>query len=150
MDLKEADIGAIYLGEQQTEFSLGGEDGYRDGVIRSTGVFLRESTGAGTVQHVDMSMKQNGLGIKVEGDDTRAEIRTDTNRGRQSNAARRREERRRQEKTRKKKADEKAAADALYKKRLERRKYLNELQAEHDLKSEKIKSEHLEKTRLIL
>ena len=150
MDLKQADIGAIYLGEQQTEFSLGGEDGYRDGVIRSTGVFLRESTGAGTVQHVDMSLKQNGSGIRVSGDDTRAEIRTDTNRGRQSNAARRREERRRQEKTRKKKADEKAAADALYKKRLERRKYLNELQAEHDLKSEKIKSEHLEKTRLIL
>ena len=31
MDLKEADIGAIFLGEQQTEFSLGGADGYRDG-----------------------------------------------------------------------------------------------------------------------
>ena len=67
MDLKEADIGAIYLGEQQTEFSLGGVDGYRDGVIRSTGVFLRESTGAGTIQHVDLSLKQNGPGIKVSG-----------------------------------------------------------------------------------
>ena len=55
MDLKGADIGAIYLGEQQTEFSLGGVDGYRDGVIRSTGVFLRESTGAGTIQHVDLA-----------------------------------------------------------------------------------------------
>ena len=66
MDLKEADIGAIFLGEQQTEFSLGGADGYRDGVIRSTGVFLRESTdAAGTVQHVDLSLKQNGLGLRA-------------------------------------------------------------------------------------
>ena len=70
MDLKGADIGAIYLGEQQTEFSLGGVDGYRDGVIRSTGVFLRESTGAGTIQHVDLSLKQNGPGIKVSGEET--------------------------------------------------------------------------------
>ena len=60
MDLKQADIGAIYLGAQQTAFSLGGMDGYRDGVIRSTGVFLRESIGVGTVQHVDLALKRNG------------------------------------------------------------------------------------------
>lgn len=58
MNLKEADIGAIYLGSQETEFTLNGADGLRDGVIRSTGVFLRESTGggAGTIQHVDMAV----------------------------------------------------------------------------------------------
>ena len=94
MDLKEADIGAIFLGEQQTEFSLGGADGYRDGVIRSTGVFLRESTGAaGTVQHVDLSLKQNGLGLRVSGDDMTSEISTSDNRSRQSDATRRQEER---------------------------------------------------------
>ena len=132
MDLKQADIGAIYLGEQQTEFSLGGTDGYRDGVIRSTGVFLRESTGAGTIQHVDLSLKQNGLGIKVSGDDTISELNADNNRSRQNNAARRREEQRRQEaRARKKKTDAKAAADALYKRQMEHKEYIDELQEKH-------------------
>ena len=130
MDLKEADIGAIFLGEQQTEFSLGGADGYRDGVIRSTGVFLRESTGAaGTVQHVDLSLKQNGLGLRVSGDDKTSEISTSGNRSRQSDATRRQEERRRREaKARKKRADDKAAEEALYKRRMEHKEYMEKLQ----------------------
>ena len=130
MDLKEADIGAIFLGEQQTEFSLGGADGYRDGVIRSTGVFLRESTvAAGTVQHVDLSLKQNGLGLRVSGDDTTSEISTSGNRSRQSDATRRQEERRRREaKARKKRADDKAAEEALYKRRMEHKEYMEKLQ----------------------
>ena len=130
MDLKEADIGAIFLGEQQTEFSLGGADGYRDGVIRSTGVFLRESTGAaGTVQHVDLSLKQNGLGLRVSGDDTTSEISTSGNRSRQSDATRRQEERRRREaKARKKRADDKVAEEALYKRRMEHKEYMEKLQ----------------------
>ena len=130
MDLKEADIGAIFLGEQQTEFSLGGADGYRDGVIRSTGVFLRESTGAaGTVQHVDLSLKQNGLGLRVSGDDTTSEISTSGNRSRQSDATRRQEERRRREaKARKKRVDDKAAEEALYKRRMEHKEYMEKLQ----------------------
>ena len=130
MDLKEADIGAIFLGEQQTEFSLGGADGYRDGVIRSTGVFLRESTdAAGTVQHVDLSLKQNGLGLRVSGDDTTSEISTSGNRSRQSDATRRQEERRRREaKVRKKRADDKAAEEALYKRRMEHKEYMEKLQ----------------------
>ena len=130
MDLKKADIGAIFLGEQQTEFSLGGADGYRDGVIRSTGVFLRESTGAaGTVQHVDLSLKQNGLGLRVSGDDTTSEISTSGNRSRQSDATRRQEERRRREaKARKKRADDKAAEEALYKRRMEHKEYMEKLQ----------------------
>ena len=129
MDLKEADIGAIYLGEQQTEFSLGGVDGYRDGVIRSTGVFLRESTGAGTIQHVDLSLKQNGPGIKVSGEETASEISTSNNRNGRSNAARRREEsRRREARARKKKADDKEAEEALYKRRMDHKEYLDKLQ----------------------
>ncbi len=57
IDLKEADIGAIYLGEQSTTFQLKGNDGQTDGVIRSTGIFLHESTGlAGTIQHVDLAV----------------------------------------------------------------------------------------------
>ncbi|MBQ8665647.1 MAG: hypothetical protein IJ526_02140, partial [Lachnospiraceae bacterium] len=128
MDLKEADIGAIYLGEQQTEFTLGGTDGYRDGVIRSTGVFLRESGGAGTIQHVDLSMKQNGLGEKVSGEDTIMDVSTSDNRN-QSNATRRQEERRRQAaKERKRKADDKAVADAAYRRRMENKEYFNKLQ----------------------
>ena len=130
MDLKEADIGAIFLGEQQTEFSLGGADGYRDGVIRSTGVFLQESTGAaGTVQHMDLSLKQNGLGLRVSGDDTTSEISTSGNRSRQSDATRRQEERRRREaKARKKRADDKAAEEALYKRRMEHKEYMEKFQ----------------------
>ena len=129
MDLKEADIGAIYLGAQQTEFSLGGEDGYRDGVIRSTGIFLRESAGVGTIQHVDLSMKQNGLGLRVSGDDTASEISTSGDRSRQSDATRRQEERRRKEaRARKKRADAKAAEEARYKRRMERKEYLEKLQ----------------------
>ena len=129
MDLKQADIGAIYLGASQTEFSLGGSDGYRDGVIRSTGVFLRESTGAGTVQHVDMSLKQNGLGIKVIGDEMTTEISTSNNRSNQRDSVRRQEEsRRREARARKKRAEDKAAADTRYKKQMERKKYMDELQ----------------------
>ena len=129
MDLKDADIGAIYLGAQMTEFSLGGADGYRDGVIRSTGVFLRESTGAGTIQHVDLSLKQNGPGIKVSGEETASDISTSNNRNGRSDAARRREEsRRRAARARKKKADDKAAEEALYKRRMEHKEYLDKLQ----------------------
>ncbi len=60
MDLKEADIGAIYIGSEDTEFTMTGNDGSRDGVIRSTGFFLKESSGAGTVQNVDMAMGSEG------------------------------------------------------------------------------------------
>ena len=54
MDLKEADIGAIYLGAQDTDFSLMGSDFSKDALIRATGFFLRESGGTGTIQDVDL------------------------------------------------------------------------------------------------
>ncbi len=55
LDLKEADVGAIYLGSADTEFSLK-ETATNDtnGIIRKTGVYLKESGSAGTVAHVDL------------------------------------------------------------------------------------------------
>ncbi len=55
MDLKEADIGAVYLGNASSEFTLNDMTGRRNGIIRSTGFFLKESLGLGTIQHVDMA-----------------------------------------------------------------------------------------------
>ena len=60
MDLTQADIGAIFLGEQDTEFSMTGKDGSLNAQIRSTGMFLKESGGTGTIQHVDLAVKQGG------------------------------------------------------------------------------------------
>ena len=58
IDLKQADVGAIFLGKTGTEFSLNSlEDNQTNGIIRSTGVYLKESTGAAyTVQHVDLAL----------------------------------------------------------------------------------------------
>ncbi len=57
LSLKEADVGAIYLGSADTQFHL--NDRYTNqtnAVIQKTGVFLKESGGAGTVQHVDLAL----------------------------------------------------------------------------------------------
>ena len=56
IDLKEADVGAIYLGSASTEFSL--KDGTNStlGAIRRTGIYLKESGDVGTIQHVDLAM----------------------------------------------------------------------------------------------
>jgi hypothetical protein len=53
--LKELDIGAIHLGKASTEFTVGNSRNAQ-GVVRSTGVFLKDSGGAGTIQHIDLSM----------------------------------------------------------------------------------------------
>lgn len=58
MDLRESGIGAIYLGEQSTEFASYGMGGL-NGMIRSTGFFLKENGGVGTVQHVDLAVSDN-------------------------------------------------------------------------------------------
>ena len=57
LSLKEADIGAIYLGHVSTGFDLKDtETNDTNARIQSTGIFLHESTGeAGTIQHVDFS-----------------------------------------------------------------------------------------------
>lgn len=58
MSLKEADIGAIYLDKVATQFSLNeAETNTTNAVIRSTGIYVKESTGTvGTVQHVDLAV----------------------------------------------------------------------------------------------
>lgn len=55
IDLKTADVGAIYLGSADTEYSLKNMENTTHGMIRRTGIFLHESTGqAGTLNHVDL------------------------------------------------------------------------------------------------
>lgn len=57
LDLKQADVGAIYLGNVDTEFSLKNQENHNtNGIIRKTGVFLKENGGAGTIQHVDLAV----------------------------------------------------------------------------------------------
>ena len=57
ISLLAADVGAIYLGNASTEFSLKNEETHdTNGIIRSTGIFLKESGGAGTVQHIDLAI----------------------------------------------------------------------------------------------
>ena len=55
LDLKEANVGAIYLGSADTEFSFKNETTHEtNGIMRRTGVYLRESGEAGTLSHVDL------------------------------------------------------------------------------------------------
>ncbi len=57
LDLQKADVGAIYLGNTGTEFSFKDMDGSTNGVLRKTGIYLKESTGAaGTIAHVDLAL----------------------------------------------------------------------------------------------
>ncbi len=56
LSLKDADVGAIYLGRASTEYSLKNEKFETDAVIRSTGVFLKESGGTGIVRQVDLTV----------------------------------------------------------------------------------------------
>ncbi|MCH5264384.1 MAG: hypothetical protein J1F02_00680 [Lachnospiraceae bacterium] len=59
LSLKEADVGAIFLGNVYTGFDVKEEDGVTTKArIQNTGIYLRESTGqAGTVQQVDFAWK---------------------------------------------------------------------------------------------
>ena len=57
LNLKEADVGAIYLGNVNTEFSYKDMTGQTDAVLRKSGIYLKESTGeASTIVHVDLSL----------------------------------------------------------------------------------------------
>lgn len=55
ISLKDADVGAIYLGSEKTTFSLTDKNNNLDGMVRSTGVFLRESGGSGTISQIDLA-----------------------------------------------------------------------------------------------
>ena len=54
ISFKDAGIGAVNLAHIPTEFSM--KDGYNrtDAVVRSSGMFLYEDGGAGTLQQIDM------------------------------------------------------------------------------------------------
>lgn len=56
VDLKSADVGAIYLGSANTQFHLNDTVNKTNAVIQKTGVFLRESGTVGTIQHVDLAV----------------------------------------------------------------------------------------------
>lgn len=52
--LAEKGVGAIFLANANTPFSLKDGQNQTQGLLRSTGVYLREDGSAGTVQHVDL------------------------------------------------------------------------------------------------
>lgn len=54
--LKKAGVGAIYLGNVATEFSLKDASNRLDGQIRSSGVYLSENGAAGNVQQIDLAV----------------------------------------------------------------------------------------------
>jgi len=53
MSLKDADVGAIYLGSSKTQFDLKDNDNNLKGRVRNSGIYLHENGIAGTVQQVD-------------------------------------------------------------------------------------------------
>lgn len=54
--LKQANVGAIALARVETPFDIKNGSNELQGQIRSSGVFLRESGGVGTVQQVDLTI----------------------------------------------------------------------------------------------
>ncbi|MCR5675851.1 MAG: hypothetical protein K6G16_09100 [Lachnospiraceae bacterium] len=57
VDLKATDVGAIFLDAQRTDFHMTDAGNRLNGMLRSTGVFLKESGGVGTIQHVDLAVR---------------------------------------------------------------------------------------------
>lgn len=58
--LADKGVGAICLQKAATDFTLQGQEGRTQGVVRSTGVFLYENGLAGTIQHVDVAKYDRG------------------------------------------------------------------------------------------
>ena len=56
IDLMEAGVGAIYLGYENTEFSLKNEAHETNAVIQKTGLFLYENGESGTMQQLDLAV----------------------------------------------------------------------------------------------
>lgn len=54
LTLKQANVGAINLGNIETQFSVNDAANQQLGQIQSTGIWLGETGGAGTIQHVDL------------------------------------------------------------------------------------------------
>lgn len=57
VSMKEADVGAIYLGYASTEYTYRGEHyNEADAVLRNTGIYMKESGEVGTVSHIDFAV----------------------------------------------------------------------------------------------
>jgi hypothetical protein len=54
--LTEKEVGAIYLGQTSTGFSIKNSQNQLYGQIKSTGLFLNENGSAGTVQQIDLAV----------------------------------------------------------------------------------------------
>ena len=52
--LGQAGVGAIYLGSTATPFQVKNEDNVLQGIVRSSGIYLAENGGTGTVQQLDL------------------------------------------------------------------------------------------------
>lgn len=55
MSLKDKGVGAIYLGNSNTDYLLRGGFGQANGALRKTGFFLYENAGVGTIAHLDIA-----------------------------------------------------------------------------------------------
>ena len=53
LSLADANVGAIFLGSRDTQFSLADSSGDVGAMARRTGIYLKETGEAGTVQHLD-------------------------------------------------------------------------------------------------
>lgn len=87
VNLKEADVGAIFLGEQDSEFTLANGMGNVDAVIRSSGIFLRESGTVGTIQHVDLAMGDDSESLSENDENAYGALMVDLNNNSSSNRA---------------------------------------------------------------
>ena len=56
VSLKDAGVGALYLGSTETPFTLKDESNRTLGQIRASGVYLREDGRAGTLQQIDLAV----------------------------------------------------------------------------------------------
>ncbi|MCR4997023.1 MAG: hypothetical protein K6A61_06960 [Butyrivibrio sp.] len=61
LSLKEADVGAIYLGSAITDYSLRDSSFNTAAKLRASGVFLKESGGVGTIQQIDMATQDSAI-----------------------------------------------------------------------------------------
>lgn len=53
LSLKDAGVGAIFLGSQATNYTLTDSSGEEGAKVRQTGIYLKESGQVGTMQHLD-------------------------------------------------------------------------------------------------
>ncbi len=62
--MRDAGVGAIYLGSQNTEFSHYDAYGMLNGVVRKTGFFLKENGLPGSIQHIDLAKSDPDVSSK--------------------------------------------------------------------------------------